>query len=171
MALPTLDKNLRYITRGTSLVNEAPPMPLRASSHPGSPNSPSCSALAWYSCWLGLSPWGESGDRTPAARTAVLTRYRYATQQLYNGSSYTVKMFCNIETARALACSHITPIYFCKIFKCTDLMISRDMICHSNQAKTTHQSIHPSFIHSSSAQWPRAKKPVSLTSRCWKDFF
>ena len=35
-------------------------MPLRASSHPGSPNSPSCSALAWYSCWPGLSPWGES---------------------------------------------------------------------------------------------------------------
>ena len=55
-------------------------MPLRASSHPGSPNSPSCSALAWYSCWPGLSPWGESGDRTPAARTAALTRYRYTTQ-------------------------------------------------------------------------------------------
>ena len=55
-------------------------MPLRASSHPGSPNSPSCSAqVAWYSCWPGLSPWGESGDRTPAARTAALTRYRYAT--------------------------------------------------------------------------------------------
>ena len=55
-------------------------MPLRASSHPGSTNSPSCSALAWYSCWPGLSPWGESGDRTPAARTTALTRYRYATQ-------------------------------------------------------------------------------------------
>ena len=80
VAQPTSDENLRYITPGTSLVNEAPPMPLRASSHPGSPNSPSCSALAWYSCWPGLSPWGESGDRTPATRTAVLTRYRYATQ-------------------------------------------------------------------------------------------
>ena len=55
-------------------------MPLRASSHPGSPNSPSCSALAWYSCWLGLSPWGESWKRTRVARTAALTRYRYATQ-------------------------------------------------------------------------------------------
>ena len=74
------DENLRYITPGTSLVNEAPPMPLRASSHPGSPNSPSCSALAWYSCWPGLSPWGESGDWTPVARTAALTRCRYATQ-------------------------------------------------------------------------------------------
>ena len=55
-------------------------MPLRASSHPGSPNSPSCSALAWYSCWPGLSPWGESWKRTRVARTAALTRYRYATQ-------------------------------------------------------------------------------------------
>ena len=74
------NKNLRYITPGTSLVNEAPPMPLRASSHPGSPNSPSCSALAWYSCWPGLSPWGESWKRSRVARTAALTRYRYATQ-------------------------------------------------------------------------------------------
>ena len=41
-------------------------MPLRASSHPGSPNSPSCSALAWYRYWPGLSPWGESGKRTGA---------------------------------------------------------------------------------------------------------
>ena len=57
-------------------------MPLRASSHPGSPNSPSCSALAWYSCWPGLSPWGESWKRTRVARTAALTRYRYATQPL-----------------------------------------------------------------------------------------
>ena len=80
VAKPTSDENLRYIIPGTSLVNEAPPMPLRASSLPGSPNSPSCSALAWYSCWPGLSPWSESGDRTPAARTAALTRYRYATQ-------------------------------------------------------------------------------------------
>ena len=55
-------------------------MPLRASSHPGSPNSPSCSALAWYSCWPGLSPWGESWKRTRVARTAALTHYRYATQ-------------------------------------------------------------------------------------------
>ena len=55
-------------------------MPLRASSHPGSPNSPSCSALAWYSCWPGLSPWGESWNRTRVARTAALTRYRYTTQ-------------------------------------------------------------------------------------------
>ena len=55
-------------------------MPLRASSHPGGPNSPSCSALAWYSCWPGLSPWGESWKRTRVARTAALTRYRYATQ-------------------------------------------------------------------------------------------
>ena len=52
-------------------------MPLRASSHPGSPNSPSCSALAWYSCWPGLSPWGESGKRTRVARTAALTRYHF----------------------------------------------------------------------------------------------
>ena len=44
------------------------------------PNSPSCSALAWYSCWPGLSPWGESWKRTRVARTAALTRYRYATQ-------------------------------------------------------------------------------------------
>ena len=57
-------------------------MPLRASSHPGSPNSPSCSALAWYSCWPGLSPWGESWKQTQVARTAALTRYRYATQPL-----------------------------------------------------------------------------------------
>ena len=71
---------LCYITPGTSLVNEAPPMPLRASSHPGSPNSPSCSALAWYSCWPGLSPWGKSWKRTRVARTAALTCYRYATQ-------------------------------------------------------------------------------------------
>ena len=55
-------------------------MPLRTSSHPGSPNCPSCSALAWYSCWPGLSPWGESWKRTRVARTAALTRYRYATQ-------------------------------------------------------------------------------------------
>ena len=40
-------KNLRHITPGTSLVIVAPPMPLRASPHPGSANSPSCSALAW----------------------------------------------------------------------------------------------------------------------------
>ena len=80
VAQPTSDENLHYITPGTSLVNEAPPMPLRASSHPGSPNCPSCSALAWYSCWPGLSPWGESWKRTRVARTAALTRYRYATQ-------------------------------------------------------------------------------------------
>ena len=55
-------------------------MPLRASSHLGSPNSPSYPALAWYSCWLGLSPWDESVKWTRVARTAVLTRYRYATQ-------------------------------------------------------------------------------------------
>ena len=59
----------------TSLVNEAPPMPLRDSSHLGSPNSPSCSALAWYSCWPELFPWGESGDQTPVARTAALIRF------------------------------------------------------------------------------------------------
>ena len=80
VAQPTLDENLRYITPGTTLVNEAPPMPLRASLHPGSPNSPSCSALAWYSCWPGLSPWGESWKRIRVARTAALKRYRYATQ-------------------------------------------------------------------------------------------
>ena len=63
-------------------------MPLRASSHPGSPNSPSCSALAWYSCWPGLSPWGESWKRTRVARTAALTHYRYATQptKKWNGN-------------------------------------------------------------------------------------
>ena len=44
-------------------------MPLRLSSHPGSPNSPSCFALEWCSCWPELSPWGESGDRTPAGRS------------------------------------------------------------------------------------------------------
>ena len=55
-------------------------MPPRASLHPGSPNSPSCSALAWYSCWPGLSLWAESWKRTRVARTAALTRYRYATQ-------------------------------------------------------------------------------------------
>ena len=55
-------------------------MPLRASSHPGSPNSLSCSALAWYSYWPGLSPWGESWKRTQVARTAALTHYRYTTQ-------------------------------------------------------------------------------------------
>ena len=44
-------------------------MPFRASPHPGSPNSPSCSAIAWYSCWPGLSPWGESGtEPRPLAR-------------------------------------------------------------------------------------------------------
>ena len=58
-------------------------MPLRASLHPESPNSPSCSALALYSCWPGLSPWGESWKRTRVARTAALTRYRYATQPSY----------------------------------------------------------------------------------------
>ena len=55
-------------------------MPLRASSHLGSPNSPSCSALAWCSCWPGLSPWGESWKWTLVAPTAALTRYHYATQ-------------------------------------------------------------------------------------------
>ena len=55
-------------------------MPLRASLHPGSPNYPSCSALAWYSCWSALSPWGESWKRTRVARAAVLTRCRHATQ-------------------------------------------------------------------------------------------
>ena len=71
-------KTSAYITPRTSLVNEAPPMPLRASSHPGSPNSPSCSALVWYSCWPGLSPWCDSGDRTPAARTAALPLHHSA---------------------------------------------------------------------------------------------
>ena len=52
-------------------------MPLRASSHPGSPNCPSCSALAWHSCLLGLFPWGRSGKRNPVARTAVVIRWRY----------------------------------------------------------------------------------------------
>ena len=52
--------SLWYITLRTSQVNKAPPMPLRASSHPGSPNYPSCSALAWYSFWPGSSPWDES---------------------------------------------------------------------------------------------------------------
>ena len=84
VALPTSDENLRYITPGTSLINEAPPMPLRASSHPGSPNSPSCSALAWYSCWPGLSPWGESGYWTPLARTIALTCYHYTTQPTWS---------------------------------------------------------------------------------------
>ena len=65
-------------------------MPLRASLHPGSPISPSCSALAWYSCWLGLSPWGESWKRTRVARTAALTRYRYAAQPIRN---HTTKIF------------------------------------------------------------------------------
>ena len=63
-------------------------MPLRASSHPGSPNSPSCSALAWYSCWPGLSPWGESWKRTRVARTAALTRYHYATQPTNNSVGF-----------------------------------------------------------------------------------
>ena len=88
VAQPTSDENLRYITPGTSLVSEAPPMPLRASSHPGSPNSPSCSALAWYFCWPGLSPWGESWKRTRVARTAALTRYRYATQPTLHKRTY-----------------------------------------------------------------------------------
>ena len=38
------DENLRLLTPGISLVNEAPPMPLRASSHRGAKL-----ALAWYS--------------------------------------------------------------------------------------------------------------------------
>ena len=78
VAWPTSDENLRYITPGTLLVNEAPPMPL--TSHLGSPNSLSCSALARYSCWPGLSTWGEPRKRTRVARTAALTHYRYATQ-------------------------------------------------------------------------------------------
>ena len=79
-AQPSSDENFRLLTPGTPLGNEVPPTPLRASSHSGSPNCPSCSALAWYSCWPWLSPWGESGERTPVAHTAALTRYRYATQ-------------------------------------------------------------------------------------------
>ena len=58
-----LNSNIRSTTiiPGTSVVNEAPPMPLRASSHPGIPNCPSCSAFAWP----GLSPSGGSGKRNP----------------------------------------------------------------------------------------------------------
>ena len=81
-------------------------MPLRASSHPGSPNSPSCSALAWYSCWLGLSPWGESGDRTPTARTAALTRYRYATQPTRSH-----QFTCNIQWHTSFKWNHF-PRYW-----------------------------------------------------------
>ena len=42
--------------------------------------SPSCSALAWYSCWSEFSNWGGSGERTLVVSTAALTCYRYATQ-------------------------------------------------------------------------------------------
>ena len=62
------------ITPGTSLVNEAPPMPLRASSHPGSPNSPSCSALAWYSCCPDYLP-----EASPGSEPGSLTRQRWHT--------------------------------------------------------------------------------------------
>ena len=60
-------------------------MPLRASSHPGSPNCPSCSALAWYSCWPGLSPWGESWKRTRVARTVALTLIKVPRKLLLKG--------------------------------------------------------------------------------------
>ena len=58
-------------------------MPITASSHLGSPDYPSCSALAWYSCWPGLFPWGGFGKRTPVARTTGVTRYRYDTQPTF----------------------------------------------------------------------------------------
>ena len=59
------------LTPVTSLANEAPAMPLRTSSHPWSPNCPSCFALAWYNdiimgrmgiCFTSVvtSWWGEA---------------------------------------------------------------------------------------------------------------
>ena len=45
---------------------------------------------------LYLSPWSDSGDRTPAARTAALTRYRYATQptnfEIVSSLKYALRM-------------------------------------------------------------------------------
>ena len=61
-------------------------MPLRASSHPGSSNSPSCSALAWCSCWPGLSPSGESWKRTRSHGSADTLPLR----QLHKGATFCV---------------------------------------------------------------------------------
>ena len=71
-------KSSTTIIPGTSVVNESPPMPLRASSHPGIPNCPSCPAFAWP----GLSPSGGSGKRIPVARTAAQCRYANQPQVL-----------------------------------------------------------------------------------------
>ena len=99
---PSLNKNLCLITPGNSLVNKAPPMPLRASSHPGCPKCPSCSALACYSCWLGFSPLGGSGDQTPVTHMAapILYHYRfdYATQPtIYIFIFFNTKMVSETE--------------------------------------------------------------------------
>ena len=57
---PPLHNSRNFISRRSTSHATQSFMPLRASSHPGSPNPPSWSA--WYSCWPGLSPWGESGE-------------------------------------------------------------------------------------------------------------
>ena len=107
-AQPTSDENLCYITDGNSLVNEA------ILSRPGSPNSPSCSALAWYRCWPGLYPSGESDDRTPVARTAALTRYHCATQQVtyfvqllyWRGNETAINRFWAAASSVCWGCLH-----------------------------------------------------------------
>ena len=103
VAKPTSDENLSYITPGTSSVNGAPPMPLRASSHPGSPNSPLV-VLPFHGTVVGR-------DYLPAARTAALTRYCYATQpryitKLYNSDSYNLKysLYIKIGSSMSMSC-------------------------------------------------------------------
>ena len=77
-------------------------MPLRASLHPGSPNSPSCSALAWYSCWPGLSPWGESWKR-PSHGSADTLPLRHSANNMnlwrgmQNSYMYTVHVSINMS--------------------------------------------------------------------------
>ena len=128
-------------------------MPLRASSHPGSPNSPSCSALAWYSCWPGLSPWGESWKRTRVARTAALTRYRYATQPTHKQWVLTTRdsktIVWTLKSANYGACVHIklwpSP---CCIYTSMAMVYSDRMHTYEDSIMYMSNVIKQSFINS-----------------------
>ena len=118
-------------------------MPLRASSHRGSPNSPRCSALAWYRCWLGLFPWVESGKQTRVAHMAALIRYRYTTQPTLQYVSWTPG---TLEMARsreaptfsiwlAMQCSSVAPNFPSACYLPTSRL---PQVCHHAQACQFH---------------------------------
>ena len=72
-------------------INHVIQMPQCLSGFVNHDYSPSCSALAWYSCWPGLSPWSEPGSLARQrwhATVTPLSQLQWAIKLLTSNGSW-----------------------------------------------------------------------------------